>query len=199
MTPPQQLTLHRRQIHVDTDGDVNALLNAVSPLMQAEQVDGVPGPFSIVNIGVEGGAPLRLFCRANVSAVLAAHAGTLTVELAPTPQYVQFASQGIDLTRSVADAVAAMLRTEPVATCVPQVTELRQRLELMALLVDGYGLQVGSLRLAELAQRIGQGARTLLACTGHGDNSACLDALRYELLPALDDVAHRLAGARPIS
>lgn len=194
MTESHQLTLHRRRVQFDASAGLHGLLEALLPLMTMAEDDGSTGPFSVVNIGVES-EPLRLFCTANVNVALTAQTGTLAVELAPTRQYVRFALQGVVLTLSVATAVGALLRTEPVVSCVSQVTELRHRLDLMALVADGYGLQMGDTSLSEAAQRMGRAIRTLLECAERADNSGCLDSLRYELMPALDSVARVLSVA----
>lgn len=190
VTELTQLSLHRRQVHL-TSADLDGVLDGLRPLMAANADAGRTGPFSVVNIGVEG-APLRLFCSPNVHVALAANADMLAVDLAPTVQYVQFARNGVELTMSVAGAVSALLRTTPVASCVAQLAELRQRLELMALLADGFALQHRDAQLADAAQHVSGTTRSLIASAGRADNVACLDDLRYALMPALAAVAEAM-------
>lgn len=198
MTESTQLTLHRRRVDVDAAGGVESLLKALAPIMLEASADGHAGPFAVVNIGTSTAESVRLFCTANVSAVLTANPTTLVVDLAPEAQYVRFALNGLALTANVAHALSAMLRSMAVVTCGPQVTELRQRLDLLGLLVDGYALQRLDTALAAAGHRLTGATRTLLESAAHGDTVGCLDTLRYELPPVLDVIAvalrHRVPG-----
>ena len=72
----------------------------------------------------------------------------LAVDLCADRAVRAICRNGVELTMSVAGAVSALLRTTG-RGCVAQLAELRQRLELMALLADGFALQHRDAQLAD--------------------------------------------------
>lgn len=184
---PAPLQLHRHTLRVEPDGGIDGVLDALAELRRASAPasGAADEAFVAVNVISPSTTQPMLFCGANLQAVLAPCAGALRLDLAPAGQYASFAAATLDAAScAVGECRRALTRT-PVPDCGRQLADLRQRLDLVLLLVDGLALQRRDAVLADSGHRLGACIRQLAGSAREADVVRCMDDLQYECLPAL--------------
>lgn len=159
-----------------------AVLSALAPKLRATQEDDRA---IVVNIGLPRTERLALFCSANLTTAIVA-ADSVVVDVAADCAYRPFVHAVIAGAMSAVLAIREALRSAPVASMSAPCLQLCQQLDVIALMVEGYGLQSAESVLmtrAGVLAAASQGLRE--SVTAADDNVRCMDDLHYEISPAL--------------
>lgn len=126
-----------------------------------------------------------VFCERHLQLLLAAGPSTIVVDTIPSAVFRRVVMGKITEAERDALALRATLRTVPLGDAGGLALAVQQRIEQVALLLDGFQLQRGSQRLRAEVAALAAGRQSLAGGMSAVDNVLVMDSVQYELVPTL--------------
>jgi hypothetical protein len=128
------------------------------------------------------------FCADNVRALTAQGAGTFVIETLAATDHARFMRAAADQAIDAVEALREALRFQPVSGCAGAARALLERFDRLLLMLEGYVMQRSCPKAGAANAALSDAREEIARALEAADGVACMDAVRYVLVPALKAV-----------